>query len=149
MNIEIKEFSQLSVNGLYALLKLRTDVFVVEQDCAYAELDDHDQSSFHILGFEENSLVAYARVVPPGAVYTQPSIGRVAVHKDFREKGYGRLIFEAAVSKASAVYPNQILKIQAQCYLEDFYKNFGFKTISEPYPDFGIWHVDMLREFSI
>lgn len=144
--IQIKPFSGLSADELYTLLKLRTDIFVVEQNCAYAELDDYDQECLHVLAYEGETLVAYARVVPPGAVYKQASIGRVAVHKAYRAKGYGRLLFKAALTETKKVHPNQVVKIQAQTYLEAFYQSFGFKTISEPYPDFGIWHVDMVLE---
>lgn len=144
MEVIIKNFDELSAEEVYQVLALRTDIFVVEQECAYQEVDGFDQASQHFLGMDGGKLVAYARNVPPKQVYNEPSIGRVAVHKDYRQKGYGRIIFRAALSELIKSYPEQTLKIQAQVYLEGFYQSFGFKTVTEPYPDFGIWHVDML-----
>ncbi len=146
MEIQVKKWGELSRDELYACLDLRIKVFVVEQHCAYQEADGHDQNSQHILGYENGKLVAYARLVAPGEIYDEPSIGRVAVDKDHRDKGYGRKLFAEAVEKTRKQYPGQTLKIQAQTYLEVFYQSFGFKTISEPYPDFGVWHVDMTLE---
>lgn len=146
MRIEIKSLDQLSSVELYNLIKLRVDIFVVEQECAYEELDNFDQVATHILGYSQNELVAYARVLPPDTVYIQCSIGRVAVKKEARNTGFGRILFKAALEEAQKLYPGEEIKIQAQIYLEEFYESFGFKTISEPYPDWGIWHVDMIIE---
>jgi ElaA protein len=141
-----KSFNALKTVELYALLKLRTDVFVVEQQCAYPELDDFDQLARHIFLVNESAqLVAYARVLPPGTVYTEASIGRICVVKDKRGKQYGKQVFEEALKEAERLFPSKTLKLQAQTYLEKFYQSFGFKTVSEPYPDFGIPHVDMLK----
>lgn len=144
MKLETKTFEELSNKELYAILKLRTEIFVVEQACAYLEVDDHDQKAMHILGIIDGKIMAYSRVVVPGGIYAEPSIGRVAVHGKGRSEGYGRIIFEEALKCAIATFPNQKIKIQAQVYLEEFYKSFGFETISKPYPDVGIMHVDML-----
>lgn len=146
MEIHTKKFDQLSAEQLYELMALRESVFVVEQECAYQELDNFDQEATHILGYSQNVLVAYARVLPPSTVYTECSIGRVLVQKEARNAGLGRKIFDVALTKAQKLYSDQIIKIQAQVYLEEFYASFGFKTISEPYPDWGIWHVDMILE---
>lgn len=144
MKIESTTFHELSLSRLYEILAFRTEVFVVEQQCAYQEVDDQDQAALHILGTEGNQLVAYARVVAPLGNSVMPSIGRVAVHKDFRGKGFGRKIFTEALQQARSKYPHQDIKVQAQTYLESFYASFGFTTISEPYPDEGIWHIDMI-----
>jgi len=146
MEVIIKTWPQLSKEELYQVLGLRVKVFVVEQECAYQEVDQHDQTAIHLLGFDNEKLVAYARIVAPGTVYNEPSIGRVAVEKEHRNKGYGREIFTHSLEKAKQLYPKQTLKIQAQTYLEDFYKSFGFRTISKPYPDVGIWHIDMIKK---
>lgn len=146
MEIHTKKFDQLSAEQLYELMALRESVFVVEQECAYQELDNFDQEATHILGYNQNVLVAYARVLSPSTVYTESSIGRVLVKKEARNAGLGRKIFDAALTEAQKLYSDQIIKIQAQVYLEEFYASFGFKTISEPYPDWGIWHVDMILE---
>ncbi|HBF22131.1 MAG TPA: GNAT family N-acetyltransferase [Cryomorphaceae bacterium] len=145
MRISIREFKQLSTIELYDILALRTRIFVVEQKCAYQEVDYHDQHSIHITGYNYQQLVAYARVVAPHELYDEPSIGRVCVHPDYRGMQLGRRIFEIAVSEAESMYPGQALKIQAQVYLEDFYATQGFQTITQPYLDFGIWHVDMVK----
>ncbi len=146
MKIEVKSFEELSNNELYELLALRTRIFVVEQKCAYQEVDDHDKVCLHILGKENGSLWAYARICPPGSVYNEPSIGRVAVDISHRKKNYGKQIFASALQTTQKLYPDQKLKIQAQLYLEKFYKSFGFTGVTEPYPDFGIIHIDMLLE---
>jgi ElaA protein len=146
MQLISRPYSALSLDELYQLLKLRTDVFVVEQHCAYPELDDYDQVAQHILGVDDMGLVAYARVLPPESVYTQPSIGRVCVAKTARAKGYGHDLFKYALEVAGKMHLGQTVKIQAQTYLEEFYQRFGFTTITEPYLDSGIAHVDMLWE---
>ncbi len=148
MEIVIKKFSELSLTELYELLALRTQIFVVEQNCAYQEVDNHDQNALHIIGYKDEKMMAYARLVAPGQVYEEPSIGRVCVHEEHRGHQFGRTVFMAALEKAKALYPKQTLKIQAQVYLEEFYRSVGFKTISKPYPDFGIWHVDMIKDYS-
>ena len=144
MKISILKFEELDIHQLYNLLKLRTDVFVVEQDCAYPELDDFDKEAVHLLGYDGNSLTAYARILASNTVYGQPSIGRVVVKKEARQAGFGRILFKAALEEAQRLYPKEDIKIQAQTYLEEFYKSYGFETISEPYPDAGVWHIDMI-----
>jgi len=146
MKTEVKNFSQLSKEELHHLMKLRVNIFVVEQKCAYQELDDYDRQATHLLGYSQNELVACARILPTGTLYENCSIGRVAVKKEARSAGLGRKIFGAALAEAQNMFPNETIKIQAQVYLEKFYTSFGFKTVTEPYPDIGVWHVDMLLE---
>ena len=146
MNLSIRPFEELKTGELYAALKLRSDIFVVEQRCAYSDPDDFDQLATHVMGIYGDQIVAYARILPPQTVYEQPSIGRVCVHRDFRNRGFGRKIFNSSLREAQRIYPKKPIKIQAQIYLEDFYRSCAFKTISEPYLDFDIWHVDMLQE---
>lgn len=145
MKIEVKAFNELDAPQLFEVLKLRTAIFVVEQECAYQEVDDHDKQAWHLMGKAADELVAYARVLPANTVYTQPSIGRVLVKENYRRGGEGREIFTAALKLAMELFPSQEIKIQAQCYLEKFYQSFGFKTITDPYPDVGIMHVDMIK----
>lgn len=144
MNIEIKTINGLRADEVHALYQLRTAIFVVEQNCAYQEVDEHDLQAHHLLGYENGQLMACARICAPHSVYQQASIGRVAVKEGFRRKGFGEQLFAVALGQCQELYPAQEIKIQAQCYLENFYKSFGFKTISEPYPDAGILHVDMI-----
>lgn len=146
MILVCKTFKELTLTELYDLLKLRTDVFVVEQDCAYPELDDYDQQALHVLGKQENKIIAYSRILPKDTVYSQVSIGRVAVREEHRQKKLGQRLFEFSLEKSREKHPRETIKIQAQIYLENFYAAFGFKTISEPYPDVGVWHVDMILE---
>lgn len=146
MNIEVKAFPGLSADEVHALYKLRTAIFVVEQECAYQEVDDHDLVSHHLLGYENDALIACARICPPHTVYAQASIGRIAVKESFRRTGFGEQLFAVSLGKCQELYPHQPVKLQAQVYLENFYKIFGFKTISAPYPDFGIMHVDMMLD---
>lgn len=142
---QVQPLMQLSATQLHALYQLRTAIFVVEQACAYQEVDEHDPQSVHLLGWQGAELLACARVCPPHTVYTQPSVGRVAVADAHRGKGLGKEIFKRALVQCRQAYPEKEIKIQAQCYLEKFYQSFGFKTVSVPYPDFGIMHVDMIR----
>lgn len=139
-------FDELSLEELYDLMALRTDIFVVEQECAYPELDYQDQQARHIMLYSQKQLVAYARALPPGSVYEEPSIGRVAVRFNYRGRGLARKVFEMALSELEASYPKHRIKLQAQTYLEEFYAEYGFKTITEAYPDFGIMHVDMIKQ---
>ena len=145
-NLEVVSFNELTLDKLYEVLALRTEVFVVEQNCAYPELDFQDHKSTHLLLWQSGILQAYARVAPPESVYTEPSIGRVVVHDDYRRKGLGKRIFQAALKEVQRLYPDERIKIQAQTYLKEFYENMGFEVISEPYPDFGIMHVDMIKK---
>lgn len=149
MDLIWKTFEELNINELYDLMKLRTDIFVVEQDCAYPELDDYDKVALHIIGKKENEIVAYSRILPTNTVYKQVSIGRVAVRDDQRKNKLGKTLFDFTLKITQEKYPEETIKIQAQTYLENFYGSFGFKTISEPYPDVGVWHVDMLLSGSI
>lgn len=144
LQLRIKKFNELALDELYDILALRTDIFVVEQHCAYPELDYRDQLSHHVMLSKHEHLLGYARVPAPGSVYEETSIGRVAVRKEGRGKGFGRRVFHAALNLAQEQYPGQRIKIQAQCYLENFYAGFGFKTVSAPYPDVGVMHVDMI-----
>ncbi len=139
-----KNLSALKPEELHALYQLRTAIFVVEQACAYQEVDEHDLQSLHLLAWQGAELVACARICPPHTVYQQASIGRVAVAENHRGQGLGRQVFQRALNLSLERYPGQELKIQGQCYLEKFYHSFGFKTVSEPYPDWGIMHVDMI-----
>lgn len=139
-----KRFDELTTAELYDLLALRTDIFVVEQNCPYPELDGHDQVARHIMFLMDGKLLGYARILPPNSVYTQPSIGRVAVRMAYRGKGVARALVKEALRIMESEYPGLDFKLQAQTYLEDFYAGFGFKRMSDPYPDFGIMHVDMI-----
>ena len=139
-------FSELSTKQLYQLIKLRTDVFVVEQNCPYSELDDKDhlQGVKHLLGYQDNKLVAYARLLPPGISYQQVSIGRIVTAKHSRKNGLGKALLTTALQQCQQLWPAQDIKIGAQRYLIDFYQSFGFTRASNDYLEDGIPHLDML-----
>lgn len=140
-------FSQLNTQQLFELMKLRVDVFVVEQTCAYPELDEKDRHSEtrHLMGWEGDTLVAYARLIPPGLSFTSVSIGRIATRGDHRGKGAGKALVEQAISQCEALWPKQAIEIGAQEYLLSFYQGFGFVATSSMYLEDGIPHVDMKR----
>ncbi len=141
------KFSQLSNDQLYELLKLRVDIFVVEQNCPYPELDDkdRDKQTYHLLGLDaDGALLAYARVLAPGISYTESSIGRVAVSQQVRGKGIAKPLMEQAIETARQAWPKSDIKIGAQEYLLHFYQGLGFKPISDVYLEDGIPHLDML-----
>ena len=147
MELQVKLFSALSTDELYEILKLRCDVFVVEQACAYADLDEKDRhpETPHLYYFNtDKALMAYSRVLPPNQSYPEPSIGRVAVAKKYRNQGLARKVVQASVDTIRQYWPNQHIQIGAQEYLLPFYHSFGFKNHSEMYLEDGIPHRDML-----
>jgi len=147
---KILRFYELTTNQLFDILKLRVDVFVVEQGCAYPELDEKDRhrESRHLLGFQDDKLVAYARLLPAGLSYEGASIGRVATHADYRGLGAGVSLLEEAIAQCEALWPAHDIEIGAQEYLLSFYAKFGFTPTSDRYLEDGIPHVDMKRTAS-
>ncbi|MGF1815521.1 GNAT family N-acetyltransferase [Vibrio splendidus] len=141
-------FSELSTQQLYQLLKLRVDVFVVEQNCPYPELDGKDTLAGveHLLGYADAELVACARLLPPGTSYDNTSIGRVATKQSARGDGLGHQLIKEALTRCEALWPNKTIDIGAQQHLENFYASHGFETISEMYLEDDIPHVDMRLE---
>lgn len=144
MNWEIKAFDQLSLQELYSILTLRTDVFVVEQNCAYPEVDGKDPDCLHLLGTEDGQLVAYLRILPADLSYPEPSIGRVVVKKSHRGKGLARPLMRGAIGWILKVWQEESIKIGAQAHLQDFYQSLGFEPVSEVYLEDGIPHLDMM-----
>ena len=142
-------FAQLSGSDVYALLGLRQDVFIIEQQCFFADIDGFDQQSHHLLGWQvadnERPLVAYLRVLPPGAKYDECSIGRVVTAPAARGTGIGRLLVAEGLRRSGALYPEQPIRIGAQQRLTDFYASFGFAVASAPYDEDAIMHVEMLH----
>ncbi|HPG12173.1 MAG TPA: GNAT family N-acetyltransferase [Chitinophagaceae bacterium] len=151
MNIEwvIKKFELLTPDELYAILQLRNEVFVVEQNCVFQDADNKDQFSTHLMGWQDNTLIAYTRLVPPGKAYPEPSIGRVVTAKSVRNKGAGKLLMERSISEIENVWGNVAIKIGAQLYLKKFYSDLGFIQSGDIYLEDGIEHIEMLRAPSI
>ncbi len=141
------QFSELSNKELYEILKIRQEVFVVEQNCAYLDLDDLDYYSEHLIARahqDKNSFIAgYLRIIPPGKKYDQPSIGRVVTSNKARGTGLGKSLLKTAMQYVATTYPGSGVIIGAQAHLEKFYAQFGFVQSSEPYDEDGIRHIEM------
>ena len=138
-------FEGLLPREIHDLFRLRAQVFVVEQECAFQDLDGIDPACHHLLGARSGELVVYCRVVPPGVKFTEPSIGRVITSDAVRGTGLGRLLMQEALMRTSELWPAMPIRIGAQQHLENFYVSLGFVTDSEPYDEDGIPHVEMLR----
>ncbi len=145
LNIETKTFKDLTTKELYNLLQLRSEVFVVEQDCVYQDLDEKDEKALHIIGKKDNKIVAYTRVFKPGDYFTEASIGRVVVSKEERQHKYGYDIMEASIKAVKDYFDETKIKLSAQTYLKQFYNNLGFKEKGEEYLEDGIPHVAMIK----
>lgn len=145
LNIETKTFKDLTTKELYNLLQLRSEVFVVEQDCVYQDLDGKDEKALHIIGKKDNKIVAYTRVFKPGDYFTEASIGRVVVSKEERQHKYGYDIMKASIKAVKDYFNETKIKLSAQTYLKQFYNNLGFKEKGEEYLEDGIPHVAMIK----
>ncbi|WP_055447313.1 GNAT family N-acetyltransferase [Lacinutrix mariniflava] len=144
LEIKIKTFQELTTIELYNLLQLRSEVFVVEQECVYQDVDNKDQKALHILGIKNKKIVAYTRLFKPGDYFNLSSIGRVVVAENERQHKYGYDIMEASIKAIEENYNTNEIKISAQCYLKRFYNNLNFKEIGEEYLEDGIPHIGML-----
>ncbi|WP_298364894.1 GNAT family N-acetyltransferase [uncultured Lutibacter sp.] len=145
LQIFTKTFSQLTKEELYQLLQLRSEVFVVEQDCVYQDIDFKDQKAIHVLGFKKEKLVAYTRIFKSGDYFKNASIGRVVVAKKERINGYGHIIFKASIKAVNEILKEKKIKISAQKYLKKFYEKHNFKQIGEEYLEDGIPHIAMIN----
>ncbi len=144
-----KTFSQLTAEALYEIMKLRIDVFVVEQECAYPELDESDchSETKHLSGYDESSrLIAYTRILPPGLRFPEVSLGRFVVRANSRRKGIGHQLLQVALKEISGCWPQNPIRISAQEYLQKFYAQYGFIRVSDVYSEDGIPHVEMVKE---
>jgi ElaA protein len=142
----VKKFDELSLKELYAFLQLRSEVFVVEQNCVFQDLDNKDQSCYHLMGWESNILIAYTRLVPPGIIYQMSSIGRVVTSPAARRAGIGKLLMEKSIEELEKLFGRVPIKIGAQVYLINFYNLFGFQQSSDIYDEDGIDHIEMIRQ---
>lgn len=141
----IKPFRELTPAELYAILRLRNQVFVVEQNCAYQDLDNKDLYCHHLMVLENKQLVAYARLVPPGISYDEMSIGRVVSSKDARGRGAGRLVMQLAIEYCRKIFGDGPIRIGAQYYLRKFYTELGFNQTGDVYDEDGIEHILMVK----
>jgi ElaA protein len=145
MSWELKKFDDLTVLELHDILKLRTDIFVVEQNCPYPEIDGKDSKVLHLMYKKNGEIVAYARILPPGVSYNEASIGRVVVAKNHRGTGLGYKLLEQSVNASISEYQSSI-KIGAQAHLENYYAKAGFVKVSDAYLEDNIPHIDMLLD---
>lgn len=145
LNWILKKFEELTPVELYAIMQLRNEVFVVEQNCPYQDADNKDQLSYHLMGMKVDKLVAYTRLIPPGIAYKETSIGRVVTSPSVRKTGIGNELMKESISRIFTLFGMQPIKIGAQLYLEKFYSSLGFITTSDTYLEDNIPHVEMVR----
>lgn len=145
MNIDwqYKQFGELSPHELYAILQLRNEVFVVEQNCVFQDADNKDAASYHVMGWNGEKLLAYSRLVPAGISYSEPSIGRVVTSPVARSLGLGKNLMKRSIDILHATWGKTDIKIGAQLYLERFYNSLGFQRTSDIYMEDGIEHIEM------
>lgn len=146
MKVEIKMFHELEVQELYDILQLRSEVFVLEQDCVYQDLDGKDKLALHVIGYKNDDVVAYTRVFKAGDYFKQASIGRVVVRKSERQFGFGVQIMQASIDTIYENFGHTPIHISAQKYLSKFYTALGFKKVGEDYLEDGIPHIAMIKE---
>lgn len=142
----LQHYDELSKQELHQILRLRAEVFIVEQNCSYQDVDQKDESAYHLSVFLENRLVAYARLIPEGISYHgYCSIGRVLSSLDVRKMGVGRFLMIQAITSCKELWSNLPIKISAQSYLLQFYQSLGFQPIGEEYLEDNIPHICMIH----
>ena len=139
-----KTFNQLTPSELYAALRLRSEVFVVEQNCVFLDMDNKDQQSYHLLGWQDDLLAVYTRLVPAGVSFREISIGRVVSSPKLRKAGAGKILMKKSIETAYEFFGKSPIRIGAQLYLKQFYESFGFQQSSEVYLEDDIEHIEML-----
>ncbi|WP_299667082.1 GNAT family N-acetyltransferase [uncultured Polaribacter sp.] len=143
MNFITKPFSELTTTELYKILQLRAEVFVVEQDCVYQDLDFKDQKSLHVYGLKNDKVVAYTRIFKPGDYFKNASIGRVVVAANERTYGFGHDLMKTSIAVVKKYFKVDEITISAQVYLKKFYESHGFEKVGEAYLEDGIPHIRM------
>lgn len=143
---KIKPFKALTVDELYDVLQLRSQIFVVEQNCVYLDIDGKDRKAMHLIGEYEGKIVAYSRLFDAGISFDNASIGRVIVDQNYRDRKWGHDLMREAIAAIKSNFGNDKITIAAQLYLKKFYESHGFVQISEMYLEDDIEHIDMIRE---
>ena len=146
MKFLVKKFKELTLNELYAIFQLRAEVFVVEQDCVYQDLDFKDQKALHVFGLKNDKIIAYTRIFKPGDYFKEASIGRVVVKDTERKFGYGHDLMKASINAITTNFNTLEITISAQVYLKIFYETHGFTKVGEEYLEDGIPHIEMIRK---
>ena len=139
-----KKFDELTPHELYAIVQLRNEVFVVEQNCVFQDADNKDQHCYHLMGWLQDDLIAYSRIVPPEISYSESSIGRIVTSPEVRRTGAGKELLEHSIDQLYKLFGNVPVKIGAQMYLKKFYESFGFMQTSDIYLEDDIPHIEML-----
>lgn len=145
LSFKIKPFKELSPQELYEILRLRSEVFIVEQNCVYQDIDNKDQKALHVLGYYNNELVAYCRLFDAGDYFDNASIGRVIVAQKFRDKKWGNNLMIEAIAGIKQYFNKSKITISAQMYLQKFYESHGFTKTSEMYLEDDIEHIEMKK----
>ncbi|MDC8005108.1 GNAT family N-acetyltransferase [Aureisphaera galaxeae] len=145
MEIVVKTFDQLTIDELYNILQLRSEVFVVEQDCVYQDIDGKDRKALHVFGKKSGRVAAYTRCFAPGIYFEEAAIGRVVVSEPERKYGYGYDIMNASITAVEDHYQTTHIKLSAQTYLTHFYERLGFQKVGEEYLEDGIPHIGMVK----
>lgn len=146
MKCKLKEFIELTTEELYEILKLRAEVFVVEQNCPYQDLDDKDQSSYHLFVEDNGQIIAVLRILPENVAYKEMAIGRLIVKKSYRGKEISRKMMVRAMKFITEDLGKEKIRLSGQAYLSDFYQSLGFEKVSEMYLEDGIEHFEFLYE---
>ncbi|GGX19840.1 GNAT family N-acetyltransferase [Aquimarina muelleri] len=145
IKFEVKRFDELSIAELYKILRLRAEIFVVEQDCVYQDMDNKDQKALHVIGNKNGEIITYTRIFDGGDYFETSSIGRVLVAKKERKYGYGHDLIKQSISAIETYFKTKKIKISAQTHLQNFYKSHGFIKIGEEYLEDGIPHIVMIK----
>jgi ElaA protein len=141
----LKKFDELTPLELYSIVRLRNEVFVVEQNCVFQDADNKDPASYHLMGWENEKLIAYSRIIPAGIAYDLPSIGRVVTSPEARRNGTGKELMKESIEAIKKLFGNVSIKLGAQLYLKNFYESFQFIQSSKVYLEDGIEHIEMVR----
>jgi ElaA protein len=144
----LKKYKDLTLDEFHSILQLRINVFVVEQDCPYPELDGKDKLAYHFFAFAEedpSQIIAYTRIFKPGDYYKEAAIGRVVVHPDHRKDGLGYALMKGSISQIESLFQTKKIKIGAQTYLKNFYESLGFQKVGKDYLEDGIPHIYMKK----
>lgn len=144
----LKRFHELTVDELYNILQLRSEVFIIEQNCVYQDVDGKDQAAWHLMGIDDSQLIAYTRILPAGISYEDPSIGRVVTLPSKRRSGLGRELMHASIAECERLFGKTPITLSAQSYLIHFYESLGFSTVGDQYLEDGIPHIKMTRKAS-
>ena len=146
VSIFVKSFEELSKLELYKILRLRAEVFIIEQDCVYQDVDDKDQKALHVILKKSEEIIGYTRLFWPGDYFKEASIGRVVISKKERHNNYGSELMKASILAISEKMKEKKIKISAQTYLKNFYNDLGFLESGKEYLEDGIPHIIMFKK---